>query len=131
MAKIKLKQVEKDLTYTPDFQFENDQGEIVSNRELPESEQVKVEITLAGRAEKSKYVSLNTNLEDKVNFSDFKYNECIRNHVKKVIGLESVGIKTAEDMIKYSFSPEIDLMVQDVFLKVCGVKEEDTLSPKK
>jgi len=132
--KIKLKHVTKDLTYIPDFKFETEEGEIVNNRELDPEDQIKIELTLADLEERSNYISVHTSIDaenNTVNGSDFRYKTCIKKHVKKVLGMEEVGIITADDLLKFAISPEINSLLQDLFLKINGVKEEDTLSPKK
>lgn len=133
MAKIKL--VKADRFFIPSVEFPTDEGNI-NNRELPESEQVKCEITLATIDQKSKYIgSYSTTptgkkkkkAEEIKSFVDFHYEDCVKKHCGKITGLEDYkvtsGITLVDKAVDYA---DLNDLIQDIFFKVCGIHEDDS-----
>lgn len=133
---MKIKLTSFNAFYIPDFKFKDEAGNTVNNKDLPENEQIKTEITLATIDQRSKYISLHTycdNLEDgaEKTVTNYNFKTCISTHVKKIIGLEELGIKTGYDLANYPAAVELNELMQDLFLKINGVKAEDKISSKK
>lgn len=130
---MKIKLTSFNALYTPDIKVKLEDDSVVNNKDLPVNDRIETEITLASISQKSKYISLHTysGSEESKSVSNFNYSCCIETHVIKITGLEEYGIKTGKDLIAHAPTIELNELIQDLFMKINGIKSEDALSPKK
>jgi hypothetical protein len=133
---MKFKLTQFDATYIPDIKYKDSEGNIIKNRENDPEDQIICEITMASQAQKGKYITFlsyndSKDEEKTINKTVFNYNSCIEAHVKKVMGLEEFNINDGKSLIVHVPTPELNDLINDLFLKICGIKVEDILTSKK
>ena len=118
--------------FIPDVLFPTDEG-IVNNRDLPESDRVEADITLASVGQKSEYLGSYTvgNKKAMLAGADLKqyavlqYDKCIRKHVTALRGLDEFGITNGRTLIEHETTPELNDLIQDLFFKINGMHSDD------
>jgi hypothetical protein len=123
--------------YIPDIMVQTDTGEVINNQDNDVSDQIKATITMANIQEKARYINLNSFVNSKSKDADIKsvvsydYNTCIKKHVEKIEGLEEFGITDGKTLLEYPANPILNDLINDLFAKINGTKDEDILTPKK
>jgi hypothetical protein len=132
--KLKLTSVN---IYIPDIMVQTDSGEVINNQDNDANDQIKATITMASIQEKARYINLNSFVNSKSKDADIKsvvsydYNACIKKHVEKIEGLEDFGIIDGKTLLEHPANPMLNDLINDIFSKVNGTKDEDILTPKK
>lgn len=124
MAKIKAISFER--VHIPDILIQLDDNEILNNRDLPECDQIKGEITIASIEEKQFF-------HEKKNDGDiaWKYESGVRKHVHKVTGTEEIKGPNGEKITDGNSLCDFpncylkDALVTDFFYKIMGVHRDN------
>jgi len=122
-------------TYVPkDVEFRDENGKLKKNIDFPITDQVKCELTFASLEQKAKYMHTFSKVDGKKNsvegievHTEYLYNDAIRRHVLKIENLfEDSGraIKNGDDLVKFR-DPSADDLKQDLFLRICGIRDDD------
>lgn len=123
---IKLKAISFERIHVPDILIQLEDDEIINNRDLPEVDQIKGEITIASIEEKQFF-------HEKKDDGDiaWKYEVGIRKHVHKITGTDNIVGPKGEKIIDGDSLCDFpncylkDALVTDFFYKIMGVHRDN------
>lgn len=125
-----LKLTSNEIKFIPDVTFGD-----VANRDAPKEDQIVVELRIASKAEKSRYLGSSFDItsetgEKKKGYIEWAYNDAVRGNVISVSNVQEKSIDGRELVDLAAKYQEPGEIVEECFLKICGIHKDDEAKKK-